>query len=539
MKFKGFLDKNLKYVHIALFVMALIMVILISVDSGTKGWNSYRNYSTDAGIGEISYELVDDSDAAVGKLKIYEFDITGSPDDSDSLSFFLVHCNSSVYINDKLIYETKASKDAKIGKTPGSYYAYVPLTREDKDARVKVVVEPVYKSSIDHEVEFSIDVATNLLHRHFRDDYWKVLLSFVSIILGVVFFVVSRLITQSARENYVGYLSFFAVLIGTWKLMDVRMIPELLDSDPKTLSYISLTMFYFLAPPFVMFAKRQIKTKHWFIFDIAFLFGTLTAFISLFCQLFNIVDFRQLLFLTHMSVGFSILSVVIVLILEWTKNRHDKKLNMVMAGFIICIIGSIADFIPFYVNGIPTEVPFTLLAFDIFIFIIGCVTIWDLNKRASTDYNTGLFNRSRCTDLISDPAVISKEQPAAFIMLDMNFLKRVNDNYGHAEGDRMIFAFANIINAEAPAGSFTGRYGGDEFIVVLYDNKVEKAEEVLEGIEAAVNNYNKGHDVKISYSAGYAVSSELDMCTMKDLFKLADSRMYEQKKVMHEKYGEK
>ena len=530
-------DKIMLKIHRGLFVVAVVILVIIGTGVGTKGWNRYRELKTNAGIGEVHYELRDDDSAICGKLKVYDFDIEGKVSDNGVIAFFLIHSNCAVYLDDKLVYEVKASTDALIGNTTGSYYAYVPLTRENAGSHIKVVVEPIYKSSISHNVEFKLDVSSNLINNHFRDEFWQVVLSLISIISGICFFVISFVAVGKNREvDYIGHLSLFSILIGVWKLMDVRMMPELLDMDPKLVSYISLTMLLFLIPPFVFFAKKQIKTKLNKLMDIGFCFGVFTAFVTIVLQILNVADYRQMLFLTHLSVGFAIIIVSFTVFYESLKRRTDIRVKATFAGFLVCISGAIADFIPFYMKGEPTDIPYTLLAFIIFTFINGAVSTWETNRKAITDLNTGLFNRGRCTEVLSDSKVLYENDAVAVLMLDLNYLKRVNDNYGHDQGDKLILAFSNIINSKLPAGSFAGRYGGDEFLAILYGTTGVEVQETLSSIHDAVEQYNTKKDrVPISYSEGSATSFEMPGKTIKELFNAADEKMYIYKREYHSK----
>ena len=539
MKFRAFLEKNLSLIHSVVFAAAIILLVIIANNGQTSGWDEYRSWHSSAGIDEAGSSIVEDDEAMIGKLKVYELFLIGDVTDEDTLSFFVIHANTKVYINGNLKLSVEADEKAVFGRTPGSYFVYVPLTREDKDASVKVVLEPVYKSALKQEIDFDIDLSSNIINNNFRREFWQLLCSVMSIILGLVFFLIARMSFDNPRDNYVSFLSFFAILIGLWKLMDIKMIPELTNLDPKTCSYISLTMFFFMAPPFVMFAKKQIGSGHERLLDFAFILSLTSGVVSLVMQLLGIADYRQVLSLTHITIAVSLTIVTVVISMEFMRHKDDRKIKTAFFGFVICSLGALADFIPFYQKGVPTEVPFTLLAFDIFIFLTGSIAIWDLSRKASTDFNTGLYNRSRCTDHISDNMILTKKSRTTFVMFDLNFLKKVNDTYGHAEGDKLILAFANILNTEVPGGSFTGRYGGDEFIVTLYGDKSERLTEMLDGIEKAVKEYNENAEVQISYSEGHAEAEEFDGCTMKDLFSLADKRMYENKRVLHEKLGEK
>ena len=534
MKKQNFFDKTMPRIYVLLIAISLIVIVLVAIGEGTNGWNSYKNQSSQAGLSKINYQLVKDGSAKCGKLKIYDFDITGNVNDNDYVTFFLVHSNSWVYIDGKLKSSVVASGKALIGSTTGSYYSYIPLTRENAGSHIQVIVEPIYKNVIKNEVEFSVDQSFSLISKHFRHEFWQVILSLVIIISGLVFFLTSAVNFKNSQNEHIGYLSAFSMLIGVWKLMDVRMIPELIEVDPKLTSYVSLTMLLLVVPPFVFFTKKQLSTKFTKLMDYSFIYGCLTIALSIVLQIFGVLDYRETLVLTHISIILALLAVSVSVISEFLSRKNDMKFNIVVVGFLLFVSGAIADFIPFYLTGEPTDFPYTLFSFILFTFISGAVASWETNKEAVTDLNTGLYNRGRCTEILSDNTPLSARDGVCVLMLDLNYLKRVNDNFGHAEGDKLILAFANIIHSKLPAGSFVGRFGGDEFLAVLYDTTEEEIEKTISDIRESVEQYNSKKDrIPISFSEGYAFSMDMPGKTIHELFKEADEKMYISKRRYH------
>ena len=90
-----------------------------------------------------------------------------------------------------------------------------------------------------------------------------------------------------------------------------------------------------------------------------------------------------------------------------------------------------------------------------------------LEQRAYTDARTGLPNRSACKEILNNNEIISS--PTACIIFDLNNLKFINDTMGHSAGDRLIVKFAGLLRSVFPEKDFVGRYGGDEFMVVIND----------------------------------------------------------------------
>jgi two-component system, cell cycle response regulator len=113
------------------------------------------------------------------------------------------------------------------------------------------------------------------------------------------------------------------------------------------------------------------------------------------------------------------------------------------------------------------------------------------------------------------------------VMADMDQLKPINDELGHAAGDRAIAAVAAVIREELRETDFGARYGGDEFVILLEDADEVVARSVIERVRAALAQpirLDEGTDVQVRVSVGLAVDpgrGDLD-----ELLAQADSAMY-------------
>lgn len=113
----------------------------------------------------------------------------------------------------------------------------------------------------------------------------------------------------------------------------------------------------------------------------------------------------------------------------------------------------------------------------------------EMNKRlemaAITDGLTGLYNRAETQRRIAQYLSNINESKFSLIMLDIDHFKQVNDTYGHQEGDAVIVALANILRNEhmMPAVDFSaGRWGGEEFMLILPDTDLDAAYFTAESI---------------------------------------------------------
>lgn len=148
-----------------------------------------------------------------------------------------------------------------------------------------------------------------------------------------------------------------------------------------------------------------------------------------------------------------------------------------------------------------------------------------LEQKAYIDVHTGLPNKSKCEELFGDVSFI--KEPTACLMFDLNNLKHANDTLGHSAGDQLIASFARVLRNVVPAKDFVGRYGGDEFVAILYNIEADTVNNVLTELHDEVIQFNSyGKNIPISYAQGWAVSTDYKECTLRTLFDKADHFMY-------------
>lgn len=155
-----------------------------------------------------------------------------------------------------------------------------------------------------------------------------------------------------------------------------------------------------------------------------------------------------------------------------------------------------------------------------------------LSYTAYLDKHTGLPNKSKCEELLNAPEEL--DLSTACIMFDLNNLKKINDAMGHQAGDDMIKGFAQLLRKAAPPSEFVGRYGGDEFIIILTEVTPGEVDAFLEKLGRMTADYNRSGTqfrpvIPLSYAAGYGHSAQVPHSNMADLLKMADANMYTDK----------
>ena len=157
-------------------------------------------------------------------------------------------------------------------------------------------------------------------------------------------------------------------------------------------------------------------------------------------------------------------------------------------------------------------------------------------EMAITDQLTGLHNRrymSRHLDTLIESAKKSGK-PIAFLILDIDYFKAVNDTHGHDMGDEVLREFANRISANVRGIDLACRYGGEEFVVVMPDTDMDLAWSVAERLRASVETApfhisRVPHALNITISIGIA-GSEGPADSADDLLHRADQALYKAKR---------
>ena len=145
---------------------------------------------------------------------------------------------------------------------------------------------------------------------------------------------------------------------------------------------------------------------------------------------------------------------------------------------------------------------------------------------------TGLYNHTHILQLLEDCSFRSRREgkPLCFAMLDIDHFKKVNDSHGHPMGDRVIKSLALFLKQRLRKTDFIGRYGGEEFAIVMPDTDIQSAHQVLEEIRhrfAEIHYPAQPADLFCTFSAG-VVSLGLHDDSL-SLAAQADSALYRAK----------
>ena len=180
---------------------------------------------------------------------------------------------------------------------------------------------------------------------------------------------------------------------------------------------------------------------------------------------------------------------------------------------------------------------FCMLVYDVTEQALGKRGMEHLNEELKTasrvDGLTGLYNRRYWQERFDEmhKLCVRREKPSTALMLDIDHFKRINDTYGHQAGDKVIKMLAALIKRCVRETDLAGRYGGEEFAIILNDSSVEDAKIVAERIRQLAKRLvveHEGESISFTVSLGLAQFSP-DFKGAMAWLECADQALYEVK----------
>jgi diguanylate cyclase (GGDEF)-like protein/PAS domain S-box-containing protein len=165
-----------------------------------------------------------------------------------------------------------------------------------------------------------------------------------------------------------------------------------------------------------------------------------------------------------------------------------------------------------------------------------------LRNSSLKDELTGLFNRRGLLKQAAPYFDFARRQKEKLLLLfiDLDGMKKINDEFGHNEGDNALIQTAELLNRSFRSSDIVARLGGDEFIVLVTDlnaNKEEAINRLNENLKAYNNSETRAH--KLAFSIGVATLEPERMTCFDELLEQADQAMYEQKRMKRRRATER
>lgn len=487
----------------------------------------------------------ENEDAPLGITQEYKWTLTDVPARNGCITFYTVHQEVKIYIGDELIYRLAKGDGNWLSDSVGCDWAKAYLQVDDEDQEIRILVNPIYKSSIDHEIKIyygNFDTITlEILHENLP----VLVIATLAIIIGSLFIVFVLINIQNKEmDRNIAMLGLFSLFAGLWKIADMTAAPFIFK-NPLILSTIAIISLPMMVAPFIFYVQSQLsKATHRFL-DFLCIIASVVSIEIILLQLTGVSDLRQTLIMSHVMIVIMVFLIMAVIFREAKRNDFSIRLRITMVCCLLCLAGTIMDMIVYYVSGSSGTMVYGLLSFILYALLMGYISLKEARKLiergkeakryeelAMHDELTGLYSRAFYSDYLKKHNMQNRD--CYIVMLDVNNLKQCNDSIGHDCGDELLKNSAGIIEYAFQPNGKCVRLGGDEFCVMLRGIDDVECKNCLKLFDDLLIQFNTTYpnEFPVNIAYGYAhFDSELDF-DFADTLRRADKMMYQMKMMM-------
>ena len=413
-----------------------------------------------------------------------EINISGETNLSEkSIGLYIGYSDVDVLVDGKVIYRNEVGKD-NYTYSGGYPYRIIKIPRNIVTPLVKIKVKPNLKLVSTYTIRpIEIGKKSNFYTYLMKEDYEGIIVSSILLfifVISVLIYGISIIIKSKMTRLYnVGLISLFG---GVYSLTSYRLMSYLFSTNIEFLYFMEYTSLLLLPYPMIRILESSVDKR-----------GKKILF-----------WIKNIIIINYIA---QVIMTVVYVIITYVTNGHYSMYGFIMWGFIFFIIFQIWLAAVSYIKSKNENVKTTMY-----------------KKYIYLDIMTGLNSRFAFEEKMKE----IKQEPidVSIISCDLNDLKIVNDNKGHAYGDAMIKKAGEELRSYFK-GAYVYRTGGDEYVVISEKIIADSYIENFKRREVFVDVYDEKLPVNISigkYDCYH--NGEFDIY---EAFKIADEKMYEDK----------
>ena len=471
----------------------------------------------------------------------------------------LKNCAVTVRQNDEIVYSYGVDL-YKEGKITGSGYHRINLHSLGKEDLIEIDLIVSEKNAFASLTAPEIRDGRTISYEMTEELMIPGVLSNFFIVFGLCLILVTVFlaIVNAMERMYlfkIYCIALFSVSAGFWIFTssNIAMFYSVNYSDKTFIEYISLFFMPLAILSYQIDSNLREKAGivRYRLYEILWIADAAFFVFSIVCHLTGTLSIVRFLFYDHIISTILLLFIMVTQLYDLI-NRKSKN-YIAMIGVLLLVAAGFFEVLRYnvskYIIGRDVTYKFSIL------FVAGLLFVWSLlidyarnaiatlkdsarleliEKMAYTDSLTQIYNRMAAERRYK--SLDNERQPYCIIEFDMNGLKRINDIYGHDEGDEYIRNFANALSCVFSNMGMVCRTGGDEFTII-----VDKEDHLLpvtiknslSSLKTMIRRLSDWHeDWNLSAAYGYCFYNEEGINSVSDAFKKADERMYDMKKEM-------
>ncbi len=374
-------------------------------------------------------------------------------------------------------------------------------------------------------------------------------------VFGIAFFLINIFFVSAVPDvkSFVAG-SLFCIVLGAWITSYYNCLSPFFYTPYETeIEYVTL----YLIVPFcylIMYFVQKIEKKRLYLTAAA-----LTVLVTLIQYVLHFgfnIHLRSTLILYHIVGVLGFILIMYFLIKNIIKKDISASGMIQMSGVVALAAAEIAHLVIYVMDSYHIRshqwVSIIIIDTGCLLFVMCQLANYmlyvtqsyaqrkensSLTHLAYADGLTNLPNRARSDKILDDLNNVDTDY--CIISIDLNGLKYVNDKFGHLSGDKYIKDFSKVLSTTFSDTGFASRIGGDEFLVIIEDSNGKDIDALLGRMTSALNVMNALYsEYQRSVATGYAYRHECpEGSSSHEVYLMADQRMYENKRRMHEELG--
>lgn len=533
---------------LGLFMKLLVFESVDEINVMETGWTAEYHGTKYQGFKMSNISEILPNDMVRGDVLTLTHEIEGTA----SLSFptLLIktqYCAYDVLVDDELI-ESYGLKDFSVGNFIGCGFHFVSLPRGMDEhmltLRLYESENKAFSGIYTPRLGNYSDLEGELMH----SSVLIINIAYFLICFGAVFFVIAFFFASVTKAVYAQMAgTILCIHIGLWVLFYNNISYNIIKTDDGTF-YEYMLLMLLPASLFMMISfldkKRVSLLRRVVLADV--LFSMVVALL----HVRNVVHIRAFRAVNYVMLTITVIYSIVInyhLIFQKRGRRSSRSSKILAMGLEILSLSLMLS-IPLYLvkkygsqpgGFADTVVPIGSLAFamamllNFLLFVTESYSRRDeyasLERMAYSDALTMLSNRAMADAMLEE--IDDTPYDYCIISMDINGLKKVNDEFGHESGDRLLTRVSSVVSETFGKKGVICRVGGDELLGIIENSEKLDVDTLIHNMTIRVNALNSEED-PINYSISYGVAYRHD-CPGEDshaVYMLADRRMYEFKR---------
>lgn len=442
----------------------------------------------------------------------------------------------SVEIDGVIIYEKYYQEDSKLPPYASMWHMVeVPVHSEGKT--ITMTLTSPYEA-MSGTVNYIYYGDTAELYAHmFREYGYRLAVGLFVLMAGLLMMIVSFFIKKGEGLRYT-YLGLFAVTLSFWIIAESRMIQWFTGNEfiIGALAYISLAIFPI---PMLYYLKNYIVIRYKHLYHVLIgVFYIQSILITVFHAL-DISDYFESVIYTQIFLVLGIIVVITTLVLEAIQN-HSQEARKIMKYFSFLLVFVLFELINFLMGNFENTSIFALTGVGLLMVLMLINYVSYLIKRLKLSYEKELYERLAYQDWLTggknrlkfelDYDIYFKDEvlkkQLRLIYFDLDYLKQVNDQYGHQEGDKIIKKGFELIESNFGGFGSCYRIGGDEFSCLVLGMDDLSYKTMTMAFRSDIQAYDETLPYDFRISMGTSVYQDGIDRNPDSMMKRADDDMY-------------